>query len=391
MDKIVFNDGVKIVSYDDGLIKEYPCDFYTRYLSNSIRQAEKDAIFHTGIGAEFRGDAIENLKRNQLNENIRAEITDLYLTGENTLNYSLFINDLSAIHTKDLTLEKDSESHVIHDNGKIFKGASEKNGKIITTVSSDLVTSHLAVFDKSVDDYSLITDGDCFDATPRFSAIDDNKIIFSSKGVGRDGNGNFVEYSPSSIYEYDLSQGNVNEIRSSSEYSYTLPKNDKFGNLYAIKKPIKEKKRSNILLDILLIPYRLITAIYYFLESFTRSFTGKTFTENSPYSNNPAKTKKGDERKIFIDGNEIYADKEYKNNLKHKDDFAGIIPRGYELVKITENGDEVIRKGIISYEILSNGTIVASNGKYILKIVDGKVEKLCSANLATTISSIKKV
>ncbi len=391
MDKIVFNEGVKIISLDGDTKTEHQINFYDRYVSNSVRQAEKDAIFHTGVGAEFRGDAIENLKRNQLNETIRAELTDLYLTEENHLNYSLFINDISAIYSKNLSAKKDSESHIIHDNAKIFKGACENEGQIVTTVSNDLATSHLALFNKNDGDYTIITDGDSFDATPRFSKRDKTKILFSSKGVGRDGNGNFVEYSPSYILEYDIELGDVNKLSSSSEYSYVLPKDDNNGNLYAIRKPIKEKKRSNLLIDILLIPYKLVTAIYYFLENFTRSFTGKTFTENSPYSSNPAKTKKGDERKIFIDGNVIYADKEYKNNLKHKDDFAGIIPRNYELVKITENGDEVIKKGVIAYEVLSDGAIVVSNGKYLLKLNDGKCEKLCTANLATSITAIKKV
>ena len=116
----------------------------------------------------------------------------------------------------------------------------------------------------------------------------------------------------------------------------------------------------------------------------SKSFTGKGLTGKN---NNPAKVSDKSNRDIFIDGNVIHADKEYQNNLKHKDDFAGIIPRSYELIKISKDGKvDVIKKGIIAYDVDSDGTIYASNGKHVLKIKDGKTEKLCDVNLATAIS-----
>lgn len=389
MDKIVFNSGNKIIEYDNGKITEHNSDFYDRYLDNSIKQSEKDAIFHSGVGAQFRGDAIERLKLEQLQENVLGGISSLYLKDKNSVNYSLFINDISAVYNKNLTAKKDSESHIIHDNQRIIKGAEEIDNKLFLTVSEGGITSHLAIFDKVSNDLTMVTDGDSFDEYPSFSRLNPQNILFSSKGVGRDGNGNFVEYSPSYILSYNQDLQEINEVYQNEKYSYFLPKEDVNGNLYAIRKPTKEKKKGNLFLDILLIPYKLILAIYYFLESFTRAFTGKSFTENSKNSPNPAKNMDKDGQKIFIDGNIIYADKEYKNNLKHKDDFPGIIPRSYELIKITNGNEEVIKKGVCCYDILSDGSIVYSNGKYVLKTKDNKTEKLLATNLTTTITSIK--
>ncbi|MBR6737600.1 MAG: hypothetical protein IKL82_04465 [Clostridia bacterium] len=387
MDKIVFNSANKIISYDNGTVKEFEPDFYTRYVTNSIKQAEQDAWKHSGFGAQFRGDAIEALKEEQANSTIKSEITGLCLTSKDNLNYSIFINDISGVYSKDLNAEKSSESHVIHDNNKIIRGAQESNGKIAFTVSNDGVTSHLAIFNKVTDDYQTVTDGDSFDEQPYFSMSNENNVLFASKGVGRDGNGNFVEYSPSYIMSYNLHSGDIVDVYGDNNYSFIKPKDDLNGNLYAIRKPVSDKKRSNIFIDILLIPVKLIMAIYYFLESFTRAFTGKNFTEKSA---NPAKTNNKSAQRIFVEGNEIYADKEYKNNLKHKDDFAGIIPRSYELVKISGENVEVIKKGVIAYDVLSDGTLVVSNGKHILHIdSNGKTTKLANANLATQITSIK--
>ncbi|MBO5889299.1 MAG: hypothetical protein J6Q58_04080 [Clostridia bacterium] len=386
MKKIIFNSGMKILEYSSGKVTEHNSDFFDRYIINSIRESEKDAWKHSGAGAEFRGDAINNLRNKQSNEIIRSEITSLSFIDNENINYSLFINEISAVYGKNLSDKKSSESHILHDNNLIIKGSSEVNGKIALTVSNDSVTSHLAIYSKLDNDYRLVTDGDSCDEYPSYSNSNDGVILFSSKGVGRDYNGNFVEYSPSSIFTYNEYSLEVNEIFANPDYSFIKPKQNKNGEIYAIRKPIKERKQSNLLLNVLLIPFRLVKAIYYMFESFTKAYTGKGFTENS---SNPAKRNDKNPRQIFIDGNLIYADKEYKLNKKHAGDLAGIIPRSYELVKLLNNGEvEVIKKGVIAYDFCDDGFIV-SNGKYILKTDGNKTEKITECKLATTISVLE--
>lgn len=387
MSKIIFNSGMKIIEYNNGKIIEHNLDFFNRYIENSIRETEKDAWKHSGAGAQFRGDAIENLRNSQANEVIRSEITSLQFIDDENINYSLFINDISAIYGKNLRLKECSESHILHDNNLIIKGSSQKNDDIALTVSNDGITAHLAIFSKRDNNFRTVTDGDSYDEHPSYSESDNDVILFSSKGVGRDYNGNFVEYSPSSIYTYNIYSQEVNELYYSEEYSFIKPKQNAKGEIFAIRKPIKDKKKNNLFFNILLIPFRLIKAIYYMFESFTRAYTGKGFTENSA---NPAKRNEKNPKQIFIDGNLIYADKEYKLNKKHSGDFAGIIPRNYELVKILNCGDiEVVYKGVIAYDFDCDGNFIISNGKYIIK-TDGKnTEKLTECKFATTLSILK--
>lgn len=386
--KIAFTSGTSIGVYENGRLTQHESDVFNRYISVSIRESEKDKWKYSGFGAQFRGDAIEKLRYDQSNEKILGETTSVSFINENTVNYSVFVNNLSAVCTKDLSAEKDSEGHIIHATDRIFKGSSEQNGKLALSVSDDGITAHIAIFNKNTDDYSLVTDGDSLDFDPAYSERENGKILFASKGAGRDGDGNFIEYSPSYILSYDEFTGNIEEELSDPAYSFIKPKEDENGNLYAIKKPVKDKRKSNLLLDIILIPWRLLTAIYYFLESFTRAFTGKNFTDKSP---NPAKNNKKSSREIFIDGNLIYADEELKKNIKHKDDFAGIIPRSYELIKRSPDGKvTTVKKGVIAYAPLKDGSVIAGNGKYLLKIsADGVTEKICEAPLTTEISVIE--
>ncbi len=307
------------------------------------------------------------------------------MLDENTINYSIFVNNLSAIYKKNLNAEKDSETHVLHDNNNVFKGADQIDNKIAMTISNDYVTSHLAIFNLDEDDYSQITDGDSFDEYPAFSH-DKKYVVYSSKGVGRDYNGNFVKYSPSAVYLYDLTTSNITEVLSDDRYSYVKPKIDGYGNLYAIRKPAYTKEKgNNFLLNIITLPFRLIKAFYYFLESFTASYTGKSASGLDGV--NPAKQTDKTPKEIFVEGNKINAEKEYKLNKKHDGDLAGVIPNSYELIKVEPNGNTtVIYKGAIAYDICGDNEVLVSNGKYVLSVSENKTKKICESNMSTCIS-----
>ena len=194
----------------------------------------------------------------------------------------------------------------------------------------------------------------------------------------------------SSIYTYDLISGNVEEILSDEKKSLVKPKDDEYGNLYYIIRPEQENNRSvfGTLLDVLLIPWKLFKAIFYFFELFTTMFTGKGFSDKS---NNPAKTMDKSPREIVIEDNLINANEEYKKNLRHKDNFAGVAPWSWQLVKRDRNGNVTpIKNGVIDYRILSDGRIVYTNGKHIVLInADGKCEKIADATLCTKLSVIE--
>ena len=90
---------------------------------------------------------------------------------------------------------------------------------------------------------------------------------------------------------------------------------------------------------------------------------------------------------IFIEGNLINANKEYKNNLKHKDKFAGYAPRSWKLVRIDRNGNKtVLATSVIDYTISCDGSIVYTNGKHVLIIKDGKTEKIADTSMCTQVA-----
>ena len=135
---------------------------------------------------------------------------------------------------------------------------------------------------------------------------------------------------PTSVCSIDTERGELTEILSDPEYDYTSPYSSFDGSLYYIKKPYSLGIAPNplgILGDILLFPFRILRALFSFLNVFSATYSGKTLTKGK-------NTKYKDEKKTFIDGNLINAEKELQENARKGEKFPGIIPRSWELHKL---------------------------------------------------------
>ena len=230
----------------------------------------------------------------------------------------------------------------------------------------------------TTDDYRCVTDGDTLDADPYISPDDCNIIYFSSRGVGRDSHGNFVELSPSAICKLDMNAMDIEEVAVSPNYSYFKPVYHD-GKLYAIKAPVKGN-RGNAFVEFLLFPWRILQAIASFINIFVMATTGKGLTEGGP---NPARGKDYDSKKIEVAGNLIDVDKQIKKNASKKDSDFGFIPKSWQLIEV-ESG-KVIKSGVGDYDIAEDGTIIATNGRRIFEIKDGKCRKVCNAEFCVKV------
>ncbi len=381
--KIAYNDGVKL-SLSEGEPNLRESDYITNYYT--VTQKSNDSLEWktSGYGAAFRGET----QGPRGEEKDAAYINSVACLSESEILYSFSVNNMSGLYKKNFALEKDSESHVIHSNTTEFLGVdyNEKTESAIASIKTDAVCANLALIDINSGDYRAVTGGDSKDSNPSFSVFKPNTVLYDTSGVGRDYGGRFVKYAPAKLAALDLDGMKITELYGDDKYSYVCPKDDKNGNLYCIRRPIKEKKKRNLFIDILLIPWRILQAIYYFLESFVMLFTGKTFTEKTE---NPTKGRSRTSRQILIDGNLIEADKEYRRNQRNKDKLAGFVPLSWQLVKISNGAVEVIKKGISAFDVENDGSVICANGRHVLRIKDGKTEKTADGSAILKVAASK--
>lgn len=391
MEKIIYNDGVKICVLESGQMKTFESDYINNYIRNSIASNSQKSWKNQGYGAKFRGETGEELRAT---ESINTYINSAQFLSEKEILYTFTINEMSGIYKKNLALEKNSESHIIHSNELEFNSTdfSPLDNELVVGIKSDDITSHLGLVDLATNDYKTITGGDCKDENPTYSPLAPNTILYNSFGVGRDFSGNFIEYGDSEIMTINTQNNQINKAYGEQGFSCVKPKQDKNGNLFFIRRPTKyKKKQGNLFLDILLIPVKILLAIFNFIETFVMMFTGKTFTSKD---NNPTKGREQNSQKIFIDGNLINIEQEYKLNSKNKDKLAGFIPNNWQLCKLDKDGVvTVLKKGISSFDILEDNSIICSNGRNILKIsekLSGKTNEVLKDGSKEKTSKDKK-
>lgn len=369
MEKFLFADGQDVCIYDNGKITKFPSKFIEKYKNNSISIERNKKWKHSGEGAQFRGD----FRGGEGDVRIEYRITGVFpAVNENEAVYAFTVNDVSGIYSMRLDDEKAAEIHIINSLEQQFSGGclDVNSGLLATSVARNDSNSDIAIFDIKSGDYKLVTDGDTLDEDPYLCPENAESIYFSSRGAGRDAYGGFVGYSPAAICRLDLGTVEVEEVLSSDKYSYLKPV--KFGDkLYVLRTPAKVKG-ANPVAEILLIPFRILQAIANFINAFVHMFTGKSLVSGGE---NPAKSREYDSRKEFVKGNIINAEKELKRNRRKKESDYGFIPLSWQLIEA--NGGAVIKSGIGDFDILSDGTIIATNGKHIFAVKDGKCKKLC--------------
>lgn len=132
-------------------------------------------------------------------------------------------------------------------------------------------------------------------------------------------------------------------------------------------------------------PVKVLKAIFGWLDFFTKRYAGESLKSGG---NNPTKTKEKTPEELFIENNLINVEKELKNSRAIGDKFPGIAPGNWELIRQSAGGGiDIVKKGVIDYDVCANGDIIYSNGKYLKRLKeDGTEQMLCQTSLANNIS-----
>lgn len=239
--------------------------------------------------------------------------------------------------------------------------------------------------------------GDSLDENPSFDSAE-NCVLFNSYGVGRDANNNFIEYMPSEVYRLNLSTLDVELVVSDPKFSYIKPLADSKGDIYCIKKPGSEKTGGNPIVEILMIPVRIVQAIAGFISAFVMCFSGKSLVSGqsgrSALGDGSAAKKGGDAKKVFINNNLLNVDKELKKNKKQED--YGFIPSSWKIVRLGKNGasDTEIASGAADFCLVEEDgktKFVYTNGKHIFSVEEGqKRQKLADTDFCLKVGGIAR-
>ncbi len=392
----------RMYRYSGGKTEEVESGVLESYLFKVKDSAKRTEWKYSGSGAKFTEAYRPNASAESAVAAVRSRVNCIG-SHNGDLIYSMSIDNVCGIYRK--RSGEETEGIVISSSDSAYVDFDIRNGRMALS-SYFAGESHIGVLDMDDTYCRIYTEGATLDTSPVWSATHRDRIYYTCAGLpladnsrdgGEESRAGFggmmadlysssaaVTRGPAAISLLDLSRGTVDDILSDDKFDYTHPESTPDGSLYYIRKPYKAENGGGALgciMDIIMLPFRLVGAIFGFFNVFSVIFSGRALTKHSD-------VKQKDEKKIMIDGNLINAERELKENQKRREENPGIIPHSWELRRLdSEGNDELIRAGVAAYRVFTeSGDIVYSNGSAIIRRdKNGREEKLASVGNVTYI------
>lgn len=374
----------QIIHLKDHKLINIPCQAVEQYKKNLEEIKQRKEWKSKGTGAQFMGIA----QMHNMPESSQIYPSDVVLTQDDQIIYAARLDEGTAIYAKSLNNLQELEGLVLRKNEFVVYDMNydSSSKRLVLSASAPYqYERHLSILDVYGNRIQYITEGECQDANPVFDPQNPDQIYYDSCGFAYDQQG-WVTIGPKRICLLNLRTGDLDSVLEDAHYNFLKPQKDGMGNLYFLKRPYKHKTDSfTVLKDLILAPVRIIKAIIGWLDFFTQRYSGQSLKTTS--GANPAKAKQKTQEELFIEGNLINAQKTRQQNINTGEKYPGIIPRSWELVKLTPSGELVtVKKGVLSYT-LKAGNVLYSNGGFLLQIApDGTESMLAEGHLISKLA-----
>ena len=389
--KLFLFDGTRETEVHSGIL-----DAYTAKVRASAARTEWK---YSGEGARFTGAYRPDASAEDRIAAIHPEITAAQFC-DGVLVYALSMNGIAGIYHKRLG-EGAEDGIVLSTADASYRDFSVK-GEMIAASAFSTGESHIGVCSLDRPDFRIMTEGHTVDTEPVWSREQEDLLFFCSAGLSEtkrteeddvpqsfpqmllqaQSAGTQRMLGPSAVCSLSLSDNALTELLSDNRYDYLHPQSTPDGSLYYIRRLYRMPKtdRGGCLSDLLLLPFRLIGALFGFFNLFSMKYSGKPLSHTGD-------VRQRDETQMRIDGNLIDAEKELRENTAKGEKNPGIIPRSWELHRRAKDGsDTLIRRGICAYRVLENGTVLCSTGNAVIAVrTDGTEEKTAELRNVTRI------
>ena len=331
----------------------------------AVRISQRDSWKHEGPGARFMsGGLLWGADRNDPAE-MRIAMKGLSRGPEpGGILYALETDDMGGIFSvKTVEME---EQRLFH-HAKYFVehlNASPGHDLIACAIRNQGGTANIAVMKHDGSALKEVTEGDSVDLAPCWVPGRPMELVYQSAGIGRDSKGVYRDIGPFSVCRLDLAKGDITTLVEGPSNDYLGPKVSEDEALYYISRPYKPARPSasffQAFKDFLLFPFRLMFAVFQWLNFFTTRYTGRPLTT----AGGPRK-EGADIRQMMIWGNLIDADEAARAKYRDTGDVPGLVPSTWQLVREVCGQKEVLAKGVLSYDLCGDGSIVFTNGNAV--------------------------
>ena len=345
---------------------------HSPYVQEMIDRIERRKQLHgwkenTSLNTSFTGmtDAAAN-------DQVDLQMSSAQFLPNNKLLYFLKDSHVGGLFRYDI--DSKEELRLVHQQKLDYEdlAVNHETGEILCSQRHENAIANIVKFNEDGADCQILTEGDTVDSAPAWISGDTQKILYQSSGIARSKEGYAIAFGSCSIKLLDLESREVTSVLEDSRTDYMQPKVDTKGNLYFIRRPydVPSYNAPNAVLDVLLFPFRLMRAVFHYLNFFSLMYSQKPLTSAS------GPKIEADLKDILIKGKRIDAEKAMSKESR-VNGIPSLVPRSWELVQRTEQGENtILATNVASFDIASDDTILYSNGYAVFHLTPDRQSKV---------------
>jgi hypothetical protein len=346
----------------------------------AVRSAQKNAWKTQGAGARFMGGAAWGPPGRDPMV-LRIAITGVSRAAEpGLLLYALDTDEIVGLFSLDPATG--DERRLFHSNDRRLRFPSGRPGvdKVVCSVFAEGGTANLALMNADGSDLREITEGESLDLAPSW-APERRQVVYQTAGLGRDRAGRLAGVSPFSAQLLDLETGEISPLLEEPRFDFLGPRVGKDGAVYAIRRPHRDGAGGSpwrAAADAVLFPFRMVSAVFGFLNIFSMRYSGKPLSSSSG-----ARQREADPRQLMIWGNLIDAEQLERQARRKGDEAPALVPSSWKLIRRRPGAEiEELASGVLGFDVCDDGSLVVTNGSAIDHVAsDGQRQRLWRGEL----------
>ncbi len=339
-------------------------EVHSDYVQDLIDKREKSKRLHgwkeeTSFGTSF----VTRGMRQERNDNLAIEFTSLaFVPGENKLLY--FIRDEAFGGLFEHELESGKELRLVHRQNLEYEDLhiNPDYDRLLCTSRSQNGIANIVSMTRDGSEFRELTAGDSSDSAPCW--VDANHVVYQSQGIARASGGYLMAYGPASLQLLDLESSEIEPVLEDAAYDFLQPRVCSEGHLYYLRRPYEAPRYGgkNILVDILMFPFRLLRAIFHYLNFFSMMYSRK------PLTGAGGPDMQIDAKELMLKGMRIDAERALKRE-RPVNGVPSLVPSSWQLVRRTKHGQEtVLARHVAAFSVSETDNIVYTNGCGIFEL-----------------------
>ncbi|MBQ9696500.1 MAG: hypothetical protein IJV58_08745 [Oscillospiraceae bacterium] len=383
--KVLYTTGHALWVAENGKATELPSYRELRYRETIRQLSESKAWKTSGRGAQFMGVAEVQPKP----EDASVSFGGIAAEKDGFL-YTITLDASSGIYRRNFSERCDPEGHIVSGNDFRPSAIAIRENDLAVVLHHPNGQAHIGLYHLPRAACTELTDGDSCELDP-FWSVDGSRLLFSTCGIARGGVGDII-YGPSSAVVYHVHTQKMETLLEDDKTDFRAPKEDAAGNLYFIRQPYTQHTNEeevsilDILKDVLLFPFRLVKAIFGFLNVFSIMFGREPLQSGGIGRDTKAKQKS--EREMFLEDARMSIEiSGKKGKITDGEDFY---PASRVLVRKAPDGtEEILAKSVMDYCLCSDGVVYSTGSRILHRQNDGTVTEITKAKYAMRLQAVE--